>query len=197
MLTRVTMNRVTSSKLLRRWPVGVGLALLVQLSCLSAGCAHAPVHVVPLLDTAGIPITSTPARSIPLEVVTRSTAIADPMPVEGSDVAYVDVESALGHATSSATAEWAAHSTVKRDGGYRLFIELVAARARFADGRLIVSFDVRVTLHARVGGDFVAQTRAHCQEGALAPAELGAPVVYRCMSQVGRDLSAWLGRLDL
>lgn len=176
----------------------LALAVAVATAVSSNGCAHTRyARVVPLLDSAGVPITSTPAREIPLEVVTSSTSIPDPLPVAGTDLAYADIERALGFSATSAVAEWSAHTTTKRAGGYRLSVELVGARAKFDEGRLNVSFDVRATLSARVGGDYVAQSRGHCQQAALTPAEQGAPVLYACMSQVSRDLSAWLGRLDL
>jgi hypothetical protein len=182
------MQRATSA---------VGISGLLLLVFATSGCGPSHMRTVPLLANAGAPITETPLRTIPLEVVTRSTAVADPFPVSGSDVAYSDLEHAMGSAVSSATAEWATLTPPKRAGGYQLFVELVAARAAYKDGRLLVSFDVRATLHTRVSGDFVAQSIGHCRQGTLVEVEKGAPVVYSCMMQIGRDLSAWLGRLDL
>jgi hypothetical protein len=177
----------------RTLAVGLFIGALGATAC----AHHRAARTVGLLATNGIPLTTTPSRDVPLEVVTRSTAIADPLPVDGTDTYYVQVETALGHAVASATTEWAAHTTLKQPGGYRLFVELVAARVSYEDARLLVSFDVRATLHTRATGDYVAQSLGHCKQGSLDTPEQGAPVVYSCMTQIGRDLSAWLGRLDL
>ena len=56
---------------------------------------------------AGMPVTQTPGKEIPLEIVTRSTGIPDPLPVEGSSVNFGDVETTLGHAISTAAVPWA------------------------------------------------------------------------------------------
>ncbi len=61
--------------------------------------------MVPLLTAAGIPLTD--PTEVPLRVVTRSTAVHDPLRVSGSNVVYGDVEAALGHAVASATVPWA------------------------------------------------------------------------------------------
>ncbi|MEO8876530.1 MAG: hypothetical protein ABI461_13150 [Polyangiaceae bacterium] len=53
------------------------------LVCLLSGCGSAS-NTIPLLHAAGAPLTLTPIKAIPLEVVTHSTGVPDPMPVSGS-----------------------------------------------------------------------------------------------------------------
>jgi hypothetical protein len=151
---------------------------------------------VALLSTAGIPVTSTPAGAVPLEVVTRGTAVADPLPVAGSSVSYGDVEAALGLAISSAGVPWAEAHRAKRPEGWQLYVELTRAVADESRGRLIVTLDVRATLRARAGNVYIAQTQAHCRQAGLVEAADGGPVVYACMSRVGRDLTAWLAAVE-
>ena len=84
---------------------GVGLSLF-SLAALLVGCGGIP-HIVPLIRTAGPPVTPTPSNATPLEVVSRSTAVPDPLPVRGSDIVYGELESALGIALSTAAVPWA------------------------------------------------------------------------------------------
>ena len=53
------------------------LGLLVLCA---SGCGDTTT-IVPLLSAAGIPTTE--ATTVPLEVVTRSTAVRDPLPLRG------------------------------------------------------------------------------------------------------------------
>jgi hypothetical protein len=158
-----------------------------------AGCASR--RVVPLLASAGIPITSSHA-GIPLEVVTRSTAVRDPLPVAGSPVVYGDFEAALGHAVSSAAVPWVAKNQHRRPGGWQLFVEVIQAEAEHDGARLVVAMSVRATLRARVGGAHLAQTEATCKDAGLVGPERGAPVLYACMTRIGRDLTGWLAAAD-
>jgi hypothetical protein len=165
---------------------------LLLLGALAAGCgSHATT--VPLLTAAGIPMTVTPTSQIPLEVVTRSTAVRDPLPVTGSDVAYADIEGALGHAVSSAAVPWADAHRAKNPEGWELLVEVIQAEAEYSDGRLIVTFNTRSTLRTRVGNEYIAQTQVRCREAGLTTPEKGGPVVYACMTHLGRDLAGWLG----
>ncbi|MGO9839011.1 MAG: hypothetical protein ACLP1X_32920 [Polyangiaceae bacterium] len=175
---------------------------LSSLVALLAACGGIP-HIVPLIRTAGPPITPTPANATPLEVVSRSTAVPDPLPVRGSDIVYGELESALGIAVSTAAVPWAeAHRdhVVARHGGWTVLVEVTGADADLeAGGRVVVGLDVRATLRTRNGNVYLGQTQLGCREGGLVSAEQGAPVVYRCMMRVGRDLAGWLGggvRLD-
>jgi hypothetical protein len=77
---------------------------LVAVLFVTAGCGESR-QIVPLVATGGIPV-SEPV-TVPLEIVTRSTAVADPLPVRGTDVSYAEVEAALGHAIATATVPWA------------------------------------------------------------------------------------------
>jgi hypothetical protein len=147
----------------------------------------------------------TPALSngTPLEVVSRSTAVPDPLPVRGSDIVYGDLESALGTAISTATAPWAAahrDHAVAVQGGWSVLVEVTGADAELEPGgRVVVGLDVRATLRTRNGNVYLGQTQLGCREGGLVSADQGAPVIYRCMMRVGRDLAGWLGggvRLD-
>jgi hypothetical protein len=160
------------------------------------GC-QGPKQIVPLLSTVGVPLT--PPTSAPLRVVTRSTAVRDPLPIRGSDAAYTDVESALGYAVSSASVPWAtehrAHAGSK--DGWQLFVEITSADARFDEGRVIFTVAVRATLEARAGNVYLAQTQASCRQGGIAAPDKGGPILYKCMMEIGRDLNGWLDGVDL
>jgi hypothetical protein len=177
--------------------------LLVVLSVTASGCGSGVPRIVPLLRTSGAPITSTPSNATPLEVVSRGTAVPDPLPVRGSDIVYGDVEGALGIAVSTATGPWAeGHRDypVAMHGGWTVLVEMIGADAELeSGGRVVVGLDVRATLRTRNGNIYLGQTQLGCHEGGLRSADEGAPVIYRCMMRIGRDLAGWLGggvRLD-
>jgi hypothetical protein len=153
--------------------------------------------VVPLLDTLGVPLT--PPTSVPLRVVTRSTAVHDPLPMRGSDLAYSDVEPALGYAISSATVPWASQhrSHPGSREGWQLSVEVIHADAQYDAGRVIFSVAVRATLRARAGNVYLAQTQASCRQGGVANPDQGGPIMYKCMMEIGRDLDGWLEGVDL
>jgi len=177
--------------------LGVMRGLLASLLLLlPVGCSGS-THVIPLLGAAGVP--TTPAITVPLEVVTQSTAVPDPLPVSGSDVAYGDVEGALGHAVASATVPWAQEHRGDATGrdGWQLFVEVTSANAQSDGERVIFTMTVRATLRARAGNVYLAQSQASCRQGAVIPADRGAPVMYRCMMQVGHQLAGWLEGVDL
>jgi hypothetical protein len=173
-----------------------GSALLAPLVLTLAipGCGS--TQRVALLTTAGIPVTSTPAGAIPLEVVTRGTAVPDPLPVRGSSVVYSDLEAALGLAVSSAGVPWAQAHREQRPDGWQLFVELTRAEAEETGGRLVIALDVRATLRGRAGNVYLAQTSSHCRQAGLTPAETGGKVVYACMTRLGRDLASWLSAVQ-
>jgi hypothetical protein len=153
-------------------------------------------QVVPLLASAGVPITRTPTGAVPLEVVTRSTSVRDPFPVSGASVVYNDFEAALGAAVSSAAVPWAVKNQGRRPGGWQLYIEVIQAEAEYDGGRLLVTMGVRATLRTRVGAEHIGQTETACRDGGLVAADQGAPVLYRCMMRIGRDLTSWLASAD-
>src|SRR6185312_9741746 len=150
---------------------GMGMAVLTASL---SGCAA--THHVGLLSTAGIPLTSTPTGAIPLEVVTRGTAVPDPLPVRGSGVVYGDVEATLGMAVSSAGVPWAEAHQKMRPDGWQLFVELIRADAERDGQRLIITLDVRATLRGRAGMQYLAQTQASCRQSGLVDPEKGGPV---------------------
>jgi hypothetical protein len=127
-----------------------------------------------------MPITATPGPDIPLEVVTRSTVVRDPLPVDGASVSFRDVEVSLGHAISSAAVPWAHAHRAQRPEGWQLTVELTRADATYKNGRLIVAMTARATLRTRAGREFLAQS----------------PVFFTCMEQMGRDLAGWLGQVQ-
>src|SRR5262245_2104704 len=97
----------------------------------SLGCTGGTKRV-PLLSSAGVPVTASPTGAIPLEVVTRGTGVPDPLTVKGSSVVYGDTEAALGLAVSSACVPWAEQHRASHpvpDGGWQLFVELIQADA--------------------------------------------------------------------
>lgn len=169
----------------------IGLLAFALTAC--GGSAE----IVPLLSAAGIPLTD--PTSVPLRVVTRSTAVSDPLRMRGSSVSYGDVEAALGHAVSSAAVPWAmAHrSHPSSKDGWQLNVEITNDDAAYEDHRVIFSLAVRATLRARAGNVYLAQTQASCRQGGVAEPGAGAPIMYRCMMEVGRDLAGWLEGVDL
>jgi hypothetical protein len=169
------------------------LALLAALS----GCGGSvPTTMVPLLHAAGMPVTQTPGKEIPLEVITRSTGVRDPLPVDGTSLSYGDVETTLGHAVSSAAVPWADAHRAQRPEGWQIAVEIINADASYKEGRLLVTLGVRATLRTRSTRTYLAQTQAYCSQGGVIPAERGAPVVFSCMERIGRDLAGWLGQIE-
>lgn len=168
-------------------------SLSLLLIFMTGGCGGR--RVIPLLASAGIPVTR-PTGSVPLEVVTRSTSVRDPLPISGTGIVYADFEAALGFAVSTAAAPWADKNQGRRPGGWQLFVEVIQAEAEYDGGRMIVTIGVRATLRQRVGGDHIGQTETACRDGGLVSAEQGAPVLYRCMTRIGRDLASWLSSAD-
>jgi hypothetical protein len=173
----------------------ITLSLVASLIAGGPVACGSPPRIVPLLRTAGAPVV--PNILAPLEVVSRSTAIADPLPVHGSNIVYGDLETALGIAVSTATAPWAeAHRShpVALRGGWTVLVEITGADAELEPGgRVVVGLDARATLRTRNGNSYLGQTRVGCREGGLRSADEGAPIVYRCMMRIGRDLAGWLG----
>jgi hypothetical protein len=170
--------------------------LPLLLGCLAVGCGGSQVTTVPLLTAAGIPVSLTPSPDVPLEVVTRSTAVRDPLPVDGSSVAFADIEGALGHAVSSAAVPWAEAHRAQRPEGWELVVEVIQAESSYRDGRLAITLNTRATLRTRVGSEYLAQTNTRCREAGLTTPETGGPVVYACMTHLGRDLAGWLGGVE-
>jgi hypothetical protein len=168
---------------------------MLLLGTLAVGCG-AHTTTVPLLTAAGIPVSLTPTADVPLEVVTRSTAVRDPLPVEGSTVSFADIEGALGHAISSAAVPWADAHRAQRPEGWQLVVEVIQAESSFREGRLSIAINTRATLRTRVGNEYIAQTNMRCREAGLTTPETGGPVVYACMTHLGRDLTGWLGGVD-
>jgi hypothetical protein len=170
--------------------------MFVSALTLAVGCGG-PSGIVPLLKDSGVPVTATPKDEVPLEVVTRSTAVPDPLPVHGSGVSYQDVEAALGVAVTSAAAPFAQNFKEKRPGGYQLTVEIMQADVEYSKGRLVMAMNVNATLRSRIGRIYLAQTQARCQQAGLVDADQGGPVVYACMMRIGRDLGGWMGGLPL
>jgi hypothetical protein len=172
-------------------------SVTIAICALLLGGCESSRRIVPLLGALGVPLTA--PTSAPLRVVTRSTAVHDPLPMRGSDTTYSDVESALGYAIASATVPWAnqhrSHPT-SRDG-WQLFVEVTNADAQYDHGRVIFSVAVRATLRARAGNVYLAQTQASCRQGGIALPDKGGPVMYKCMMEIGRDLDGWLEGVDL
>lgn len=161
----------------------------------AVGCAG-PRHVIPVLAAAGVPLTAPVSGT--LEVLTRSTAVPDPLPIHGGDVAYADVELALGHAVASAAVPWAERQRMAVDGaGWQLFVEMTNADAEYENGRAVFTLGVRATLRSRAGNVYLAQTQAACKQGGVVPPEEGAQVMYRCMTEIGHHLAYWLDGVDL
>ena len=169
---------------------GIALLVLPLLTVIAGGCGTTTPRIVTLMRSAPV----TPNINAPLEVVSRATAIADPLPVRNSDIVYGDLEGALGTAVSTATAPWADTHKNAPHGGWTVLVEVTGADATLeSGGRVVVGLDVRATLRTREGNVYLGQTQLNCRDGGLRSAEEGAPVIYRCMMRIGRDLAGWLG----
>lgn len=152
-----------------------------RISLLLTACAP---HLVAVIPATGVDTGTASASSDPsFEVVARTGAVKDPLPVVGSDVAYADLERALNQAVIHA---------VRPKHDHTLTVELVSAEASYAQARLSVSMVVRATLRARTGNAFVGQTQVVCRDAALVVPEQGASVVTSCMAALGRDLGGWI-----
>src|SRR5688500_4494279 len=101
-----------------------------------------------------------------------------------------------GRAVSSAAVPWADQNQARRPGGWQLFVEVIKAEAEHDGARMIVTIGVRATLRARVGGAHIAQTETGCRDAGLVAADEAAPVLYGCMTRIGRDLTSWLAAAD-
>jgi hypothetical protein len=161
---------------------------------LVTGCASSPT--LSLLHTQGAPFAAPPSESIPLEVVTRSTGIKDPLDVRGGHYSYGDIESIVGMAVSSAASPWADKHRGQRPEGWQLQAELIQADAQYDDDRLMVTLGVRLTLRDRSDRHFIAQSQAGCRQSALRQPRDGADVVYACIKQMGRDTASWLALVE-
>lgn len=157
------------------------LLVAAASACGSAG-GFALVPVVPV----GPPSGGVSALDPTFEVVPRITGARDPLPVPGTDVAYADLQQALGHAVSREVAP--RHGT-------DLTVELIAADAEYRGARLSVSMVARATVRERLGHTFVAQTQVVCRDGAIVSPDAGAWVVWACMARLGRELAGWVAAL--
>jgi len=156
------------------------------LSMMLVGCGG---QLVPVVPDGGRDTGTSSAPSDPsFEVVARTASVKDPLPVSGGDVAYADLERALGQAVIRA---------VHPRHDQTLTVELVAAEAEYKRSRLSISLVARATLRTREGNAFVTQTQVICRDAALVTPENGASVVWSCMTRLGRDLSGWLDGVKL
>ena len=144
-----------------------------------AACGPTLVPVVPSGESFG---GAGAAPSVPsFEVVARTSAGAkDPLPVPGSNVVYGNLEPALMNAVLR---------NVKPRPSCTLTVELVSNEAEYAHSRLSVSLVARATVRER--NAFLAQTTVVCRDSAMVAPEVGAPVVWSCMTRLGRDLGGW------
>jgi hypothetical protein len=80
-----------------------GALAMALVSTVLSACSETQ-SIFPLIPATGTPVVATPSSSTPLEVVSRGTAVPDPLPVRGSNVAYAELEAFLGAAVATATA---------------------------------------------------------------------------------------------
>ena len=155
-------------------------AWLLLLVLTAAACSSKLVQVLP----DGTPIGTSAAPSDPsFEVVARTAGVKDPLPVSGTSLYFANLEPALGNAVLR---------NVRPRHATTLTVELISATADYSSSRLSVSIVARATLRAREGNAFIAQTQVICRDSSVVAAELGAPVVWSCMTRLGRDLGGWL-----
>src|SRR5947207_2239071 len=89
------------------------------------------------------PMTNVLSDVVSLEVITRGTAVRDPLIVRGGRLAVSGLEEALGHAVSTAAAPLAQNHG---PDGWQLTVELTGADAQYRASRLTVALNVRATL---------------------------------------------------
>jgi hypothetical protein len=145
-----------------------------------AGCGPTVVAVLP--DGAGIGTSAAPSDPS-FEVIARSAGVKDPLPVGGAGVSYANLEPALAKAVLR---------NVRPRHASTLTVELISADADYSRSRVAVSIVARATLRAREGNEFIAQTQVICRDSSVVAAEQGAPVVWSCMTRLGRDIAGWL-----
>ncbi len=167
--------RSTAGSTRRRW-------LRTLLLCF-AGCSAQSAHLLPLRHLAADARAPSPAA---LEIVTASTTVREPLQLHGTGLAFVDLAPALREAVAAQV-----------DGSFqkwRLSLELVAADAEYAEGRLIVRMTARATLRARADGAYLAQSQHVCSSSGVVAPEAGAQVAHGCLLQIARDVGSWLER---
>lgn len=145
-----------------------------------AGCGAALVPVVPGGPDTG---SAQPKADPTFEIIARSKGVKDPLPVNGANVAYADLERALSQAIIR---------SVRPRHESTLTVELVSAEASYDRERVAISFVARATLKRHEGNAFVGQTQLVCRDAALVEPAAGSTVVWSCMVQLGRDLGGWL-----
>lgn len=173
----------------RRW-------ITAALASTIVSCGAPARGVVTLTSPARVPRPAERDR-VPLEVVTRGTGVADPLPVEGTGVAYGQVETSLGWSVLDAATAWSDAHPVAPGGGFQLTVELTRAEAKWTNGRLSVSLGSRATLRSRLGNRYIAQTNARCDQAGLSAPEAGQPIFDSCTKHIGRTLASWLDGVAL
>lgn len=164
----------------------VQFQLLFALTALS-GCVS---HVLPLLPE---PVPLTMRADVPLEVVTKLAGAQDPLHMAGSSWQFAELEHAVGRAVMNAAAPWADAHRAQREGGWQIQVELIKSDATIADGQARTSLGVRATLRAVVGQVFLGQTQVFSSTAGLAKnAAEAREVLWRCIGNVGRNVSGWL-----
>jgi len=143
-------------------------------------CSGEIIPVVPDGVSRGV---STAAADPTFQVVARVAGIKDPLPVSGASVSFADLATSLDQAVLRSVPP--RHDNV-------LTVELIAGDVAYRDTRLSVSLVARATLRTRYGDTFIAQREVVCRDGAIVAPELGARVIWSCMTRLGQDLGGWL-----
>jgi outer membrane receptor protein involved in Fe transport len=142
-------------------------------------CTTVPARVVPL--------SLAPARATPsgaLEVVVQGAR--EPLAVQGSDVAFAGVPGALQQAVLA--------QAPRAPAPWRVTVELTDARATLRDGALSVQLTARSTVRSQRDHAYLGQAQQVCSSAATVSPEEGAGVVQECLTQLARDVAAWLSR---
>lgn len=188
-IARSNLAIVGCNRAAQSLPCQLGMSLRAFLigavSWVAAGCGP---NLIPILPSGN---GSLPASGA-LEVVARSPAALDPLPVAGSRVVYGELQTALTQAVMAGASRWVARHVGTPAATFNLGVELIHAEAEYSRGRLGIALVVRATLRLRSGNAFLGQTQAVCREASLVSPAEGAPVAYRCMERLGRNLGGWL-----
>ncbi len=130
---------------------------------------------------------------LPLDVVTKLAGAQDPLPVKGTSWQFSELEHAVGRAVMTGAAPWAEAHRAEREGGWQIQVDVIKSDAAVVDGQARTSLGVRATLRAVVGQVYLAQTQSFCMTAGLVKSEAEArDVLWRCISNVGRNISGWL-----
>ena len=160
----------------------------VLCSLLLAACGPQLVVLAPVRT---LPVRPEAARQT-LEVIGSASGDADPLAVNGLNLAFDGVPRAIAEYAAAVATPWATRHRQSRPAGWEMSIELIRGQADAVEGHLTVALETRVTVRTKAAHEHLGQTSAYCKiSEALADHE-PARIVYLCIEQMSRDIANWL-----